>query len=180
MLLCPPLNHTLPVVHNVKPEIIADSKLNNIPIKIKNYIYILCGLNFILLNFGLGSKIQIELMKIIENTTDYFFAFSTYIIDYFIIASIPAIGIILNSKREHFKISELIMDIIMISIFTLITFGIGLYLMIFFGEPTNPLIPKTIIIEPFKLYTTITLLMGVLISFLFLSRKEKNKIDWKK
>jgi len=160
-------------VHNVKPEIIADSKLNNIPTKLKNYIYILCGLIFILLNFGLGSKIQIELMNIIENTTDYFFAFSTYIIDYFIIASIPAIGMILNSKREYFKISELIMDILMISIFTLITFSIGLYLMIFFGEPTNPLIPKTIIIEPFKLYTTITLIMGILISFLFLNRKER-------
>ncbi len=161
-------------MHNVnQPQKLTE--LNKIPNNIKYLIYGLCGLIFVLLNFGLGAKIHIGLTEFIQNTTNYFFGFSSNTTDYLIIASIPAIGILLNSKRKRFNISELTMDILTITFWALIMFGIGLYVMTFIGKPSNPLIPDYLIIEPFYPYTTLTILIGISIPFVFINRKKSKR-----
>ena len=165
------------VVHNVnQPQKLTE--LNKIPNNVKYFIYCLCALIFVLLNFGLGAKIHIGLTEFIQNATNYFFGFSSNTIDYLIIASIPAIGMLLNLKRKQFNISELIMDILTVTLWALIMFGIGLYIMTFIGKPTGPLIPDHLIIEPFYPYTTLTILIGISIPFVFINQNRKvNEIE---
>ena len=83
-----------------------------------------------------------------------------------------------NSKRIEFKTEELIKDILIILFSVLITIGIGLYLLTFIGKPTNPLIPQYLISEPFFIYSTLIIGIGILFPFLLKRRNEKpNEIN---
>ncbi|MGY3793743.1 hypothetical protein [Aquimarina sp. 433] len=149
------------------------NKLNKIPNRIKYLIYGLCGLTFLTLNFGFGAKLQIELTENIQRLTDYFFGISTNTLDYLALSTIPLFGMIYNSTREEFKINELIMDIITVLVFVLVIFGIGLYIMVFSAKNSNPLIPNYLKTEPFDLYSTILIGIGILMPYLIIKLIKK-------
>ena len=98
--------------------------------------------------------------------TNHFFAFSSTNLDYLILSLIPIFGMLYNSTRTGFKITELIMDITTILFFVVIMFGIGLFILTFIGKPENPLMPQYIVNEPFELYTTIFIGLGIIMPFL--------------
>lgn len=115
--------------------------------------------------FGLNDSLQ--------KITGYFFGFSFNNLDYLAISSIPIFGMLLNSKRKEFKTADLIKDILIIVLFVIITISIGLYILTFIGKPTNPLIPQYLITEPFFLYSTLTVGIGIGLPFLLINRTEK-------
>jgi hypothetical protein len=147
--------------------------LNKIATQIKYLIYGLCGLIFLALNFGIGAKLHIGLIENLQKLTDYHFGISTNTLDYLTLASFPIFGMLYNSTRKEFKKVELIKDILTVLLFIIITFGIGLYLLIYLGRNSNPLIPEYLLIEPFDLYSTLLIGIGILIPFLIIKRTEK-------
>ncbi|MFC3974112.1 hypothetical protein [Maribacter confluentis] len=116
--------------------------------------------------------------------TGYFFGLNFNNLDYFAISSIPIFGMLLNSKRMEFKTADLIKDVLIIILFVIITIAIGLYILTYIGKPDNPLIPQYLISEPFFLYSTIIIGIGIGLPFLFINRTEKldeiNEIGTKK
>ena len=115
--------------------------------------------------FGLNDSLQ--------KITGYFFVLNVNNLDYFAISLIPFFGMLLNSKRLEFKIADLIIDILIIILFVFITIAIGLYILTFIGKPDNPLIPQYLISEPFFLYSTIIIGIGIGVPFLLINRTEK-------
>ncbi|WP_299436349.1 hypothetical protein [uncultured Maribacter sp.] len=149
--------------------------MNKIPSKIKYLIYGLCGLIFLTLNFGVGAKLQIGLTESIQKFTDYFFGISTNTLDYIALSTIPLFGMIYNSTRVEFKVKELIMDIITVLLFVTIIFGIGLFIMTFSAKHSSLLIPEYLLAEPFDLYSTILIGIGILTPYLIIKlTKKKN------
>ncbi|WP_439133092.1 hypothetical protein [Polaribacter sp.] len=147
--------------------------MNKTPDKIKYLIYGLCGLIFITLNFGLGAKLQIRLTENLQKLTDYYFGISTNTLDYLVFASFPFFGMIYNSTRKEFKIKELITDMLTVLFFVMIVFGIGLFIMIFSAKHSNPLIPDYLKAEPFSLYSTILIGIGILMPYLIIKLIKK-------
>ncbi|XLS27656.1 hypothetical protein ACJD0Z_10655 [Flavobacteriaceae bacterium M23B6Z8] len=147
--------------------------MNKIPNKIKYLIYGLCGLTFIALNFAIGAKLHIGITETLQKLTDHHFGISTNTLDYLTLASFPFFGMLYNSRRAEFKESELTKDIFTVLISIIITFGIGLYLLIYFGNSANPLIPEYLLIEPFDLYSTLFIGIGIVLPFLLIKRTEK-------
>ena len=147
--------------------------MNKIPNNIKYLIYGLCGVIFITLNFGLGAKLQIGLTEILQKLTDYFFGISTNTLDYLVFASFPFFGMIYNSTRMEFKVKELIIDIFTVLFFVIIVFGIGLFIMVFSAKHSNPLIPDFLKAEPFDLYSTIFIGIGILMPYLIIKLIKK-------
>ena len=128
---------------------------------------------FFILNSILGLNLIIGSINLIQKITGFHFGISTNTLDYLTFASIPVFGMLLNSKRNEFKISELINDIFTILFWTIIVIGIGLYILTIIGKPSNPLMPKYLIIEPINLYSTLIMGIGILIPFLFINRTKK-------
>lgn len=147
--------------------------MNKIPENIKYSIFGISALIFLLLNSSFGINTIIGSINLIEKITGYHFGISTNTLDYLIFASIPIFGMLLNSKRNEFKVSELIIDILTILFWTIIGIGIGLYILTIIAKPTNPLIPNYLIIEPINLYSNLIMGIGILIPFLFLKRTKK-------
>lgn len=149
------------------------SELNKIPKIIKYSIFGISALIFLLLNSVLGLNIIISSINLIHKITGYHFGISTNTLDYLTFASIPIFGMLFNSKRNEFKLSELIKDIFTVLFWTIIVVGIGLYILTIISKPTNPLIPKYVIIEPINLYSTLIMGIGILIPFIFINRTKK-------
>lgn len=160
------------------------AELNKISKNIKYSMFGISALIFFTLNSILGLNVIIGTINLIHKITGYHFGISTHTLDYLTFASIPIFGLLLNSKRNEFKVSELIMDILSILFWTIIVVGIGLYLLIYFGRSTNPLIPEYLLIEPFDLYSTLLIAIGIGIPFLLRKRTKKlndiNEIGIKK
>lgn len=148
--------------------------MNKTPTKIKYIIYGLCGLIFIVLNLGLGAKLQIGLTENLQKLTDYYFGISTNTLDYLTLASIPFFGMIYNATRVEFKERELVADILTVLFFVVIMFGIGILLMIFSAKHSNPLIPDYLKAEPFDLYSTIFIGIGILMPYLIIKLKKQS------
>ncbi|MEW7292838.1 hypothetical protein [Aquimarina sp. 2304DJ70-9] len=147
--------------------------MNKIPYKIKYLIYGLCGLIFVALNFGIRAKLYIGLIESLQKITDYFFGISTNTLDYLTFASIPFFGMLYNSTRKEFKKSELIMDILTVLFCVTIISVIGIYLLIYVGRSSNPLIPEYLLTEPFDLYSTILIGIGILTPYLIVKLTKK-------
>ena len=163
------------VVHNVQK---TKSELNRIPKNIKYSIFGISALIFLSLNSMFGINLIVDSINLIQKITGYHFAVSTNTLDYLTFATIPIFGMLLNSKRNEFKVSELFMDIISILFWTLIIVGIGLFLLIYFGRSSNPLIPEYLLIEPFDLYSTLLIGFGIGIPFLLIKPNKKlNEIN---
>ena len=145
--------------------------MNKIPNKIKYLIGGISALIFFLFFFGIINPFGLN--DSLQKITGYYFGLNFNNLDYFAISSIPIFGILLNSKRMEFKTADLIKDILMIILFVIITIAIGLYILTFIGKPDNPLIPQYLIREPFFLYSTITIGIGIGLPFLLINRTEK-------
>ena len=65
------------------------------------------------------------------------------------------------------------MDILIILFCATITFGIGIYFVSVIGKNSNPLIPEYFINEPFPIFSTLTIGIGIGIPFLLIKRNEK-------
>lgn len=145
--------------------------MNKIPNNIK---YGICGISaLIFLLFFLGIIKPFGFNDSLQKFTGYFFGLSFNNLDYLAISSIPVFGMLFNSKRNEFKTTELIKDILLIVLCVLITIAVGLYILTFIGKPTNPLIPQYLITEPFFLYSTLVIGIGILIPFLLIKRTKK-------
>ena len=134
----------------------------------------ICGISaliFLLFFFGIINPFGLN--DSLQKITGYFFGFSFNNLDYLAVSSIPIFGMLLNSKRKEFKTADLIKDILIIVLFVIITISIGLYILTFIGKPTNPLIPQYLITEPFFLYSTLTVGIGIGLPFLLINRTEK-------
>ncbi|PWK16929.1 hypothetical protein [Xanthomarina spongicola] len=136
-------------------------------------IYGLCGLIFIALNFAIGAKLHIGLIETLQKLTDYHFGISTNTLDYLTLASFPFFGMLYNSTRTEFNKSELLKDILTVLLFIIIIFGIGLYMLIYFGRSANPLIPEYLLTEPFDLYSTLLIGIGILTPYLIIKLIKK-------
>ena len=132
----------------------------------------------IFLSFFLGIINPFGFNNSLQKITGYFFGLSFNNLDYLAISSIPIFGMLFNSKRNEFKITELIKDTLLIVLCVFITIAIGLYVLTFIGKPTSPFIPQYLIREPFFLYSTLTIEIGILTPFLLIKRTEKrNEIN---
>ena len=80
---------------------------------------------------------------------------------------------ILHTKRVEFKTADLIKDIFIIILFVIIAIAIGLYILTFIGKSDNPLMPQYLIIEPFFLYSTLIIGIGMGTPFLLIKRNKK-------
>ena len=140
-------------------------------------IAITCVL-FILLNFVIGPTSVFGLAEFIQNRTGYFFGVDINTLDYFLISLIPIFGLILNSKRKENKLTVIIKDNLIILICCIVTFSIGLLILISkIGSPgSNPLIPEYLRVEPLSIYSTIFLGIGITLPFLLVKGKaEENQ-----
>lgn len=155
---------------------IKKNKLNKIPNIIK---YLICGISTLIFLLFTFEKINpFEFNDILQNITGCFFTLSFNSLDHLVISLIPFFGMLLNSRRKKFKINDLIKDLLIIILFVIIIIGIGLYLLTFIGKSDNPLIPKSFISEPFFLYSTLTVLTGIIFPFLVIHRnKKQNEIN---
>ena len=115
--------------------------------------------------FGLNNSLQ--------KITGYFFGLNFNNLDYLAISSIPIFGMILHKKRIEFKKADLIKDIFIIILFVIIAIAIGLYILTFIGKSDNPLMPQYLIIEPFFLYSTLIIGIGMGTPFLLIKRNKK-------
>ena len=142
--------------------------MSKIPKKIKIIILVFCGLIFLVLNFGFGARLQLLLTENLVKLTDYFFGISTNTLDYSVIATIPFFGLLYNSTRIEFRLKELFIDILTVLLFVLLFIGTGLFIMIYSAKHSNPLIPKYILAEPFELYSTLFICIGIVMPYLII------------
>ncbi|WP_460218798.1 hypothetical protein [Psychroserpens sp. MEBiC05023] len=142
--------------------------MKKIPKNIKYLIFGISILIFIVLNSGFGTRLMVGISNKLLLLTDYFFAFSSTSLDYLILSLTPIFGMLYNATRDHFKLTELIMDIGTILLFIIICFGIGLFILTFIGKPENPIMPQYILTEPFHFYMTIFISLGIVTPFLIL------------
>ena len=147
--------------------------MSRIPKKIK---YLSIGsalLIFLVLNSTIGLNIIVDSINLIDKITGYHFGISTHTLDYLVFASFPIFGLLYNSTRSEFKKSELLMDSMTVLGFIILMVSIGLYLLTFIGRPKNPLFPQSILIEPFDLYSTLLIGIGIATPFLLLKLIKK-------
>jgi hypothetical protein len=140
-------------------------------------IAITCVL-FIFLNFVIGPTSVFGLAEFIQNRTGYFFGVDINTLDYFLISLIPIFGLIVNSKRKENRITEIIKDNLIMLISCIVTFSIGLLILISkIGSPsTNPLIPEYLRVEPFKIYSTFFIGIGIILPIL-LTKKSFEELE---
>lgn len=146
--------------------------MKKISSRLKYVVYGISGLIFFILSFGLAPKLVAGLIELISKTIGYHFGISTNPLDYLAFSLIPVFGLFYNSTRIEFKTAELIQDIITVLLSVLIVFGIGLFLMIYLGKNSNPLIPETLLVEPFNLYSTILIVIGIALPYVILRVKK--------
>lgn len=149
--------------------------LNNLN---KNKLYLSITIScvlFIILNFIIGPTSVFGLAEFIQNSTGYFFGVDINTLDYFLISLIPVFGLMLNSKHKENSITEIIKDNLIISISCIVTVSIGLLILISkIGSPSaNPLIPEYLRVEPFKIYSTFFIGIGIILPFLFIRKVVK-------
>jgi|GEM_PF-1679254 len=140
------------------------------------YLYLSISISvalFISLNFILGPTSVFGLAEFIQNKTGYFFGVDINTLDYLLISLIPIYSLMLTKKSKRKILSEILKDNLIICLSCLLTFSIGLFILISkIGSPSeNPLIPEYLRVEPFKQYSLFFIILGLILPFLF-TRKE--------
>jgi nitric oxide reductase large subunit len=156
--------------------------LNNLN---KNQLYFSITISFVLfifMNFSIGPTSVFGLAEFIQNKTGYFFGVDTNTLDYFLVSLIPFFALLLNSKKNVNSFTEIIKDNLTIVLCCISTFSIGLFFLITkIGSPiTNPLIPVYLRVEPFKIYSTFLIGIGIILPFLMNNKyveKKENEIE---
>lgn len=107
-----------------------------------------------------------------------FFAFQITPIDHFLVHFFPLIFIpFLLRRKLNFSKQMLLMTIIGIfSIFMLFLVGMAIGIYTWGSDPTEPLLPEYILIQPFEYYWTVFISIGISIPILILRNKTK-KVD---
>ena len=137
---------------------------------------------FILLNFILGPTSVFGLAEFLQNKIGYFFGVDINTFDYLLISSIPICGLMLTEKRKRKNLSDILKNNLIICLSCVLTFSIGLLILISrIGSPSqNPLIPQYLRVEPFKQYSLILIILGLILPFLFTRKvveETKNEIE---
>ncbi|KGO86682.1 hypothetical protein [Flavobacterium suncheonense] len=132
---------------------------------------------FLSLNFGLGPTTLFGMAETMQNLTHYYFGVGTFTIDYLMIALFPFFSVLLLTKRENFSFIELITNSFKILICSLIAFSVGLLILTKIGKHENPLIPEYLLTEPFNLYSTFWIGIGIIIPFLLKNKTEQKIIE---
>ncbi|WP_445456435.1 hypothetical protein [Flavobacterium sp. HNIBRBA15423] len=137
----------------------------------KNQLYLsitISNILFIFLNFSIGPTSVFGLAEFIQNKTGYFFGVDINTLDYFLISLIPIFGLLLNSERKVNNFVEILKDNLTILLCCIITFSVGLFILVTkIGSPSvNPLIPEYLRVEPFKIYSTFFIGIGIILPFL--------------
>lgn len=151
----------------------------------RNQLYpliLISCLLFIFLNFIIGPTSIFGLAGFIQNKTGYFFGVDINTFDYLLISLIPIFGLLLNSERKINSLAEILKDNLTILLCCIITFSIGLFILITkIGSPSaNPLIPEYLRVEPYKIYSTFFIGIGILLPFLLTKKhveKTENEIE---
>ena len=141
----------------------------------KKYLYLSILISvviFILLNFILGPTSVFRLAELIQNKTGYFFGVDINTFDYLLISLIPIFGLMLTEKRKRKSLSEILKENLIILLSCILTFSIGLLILITkIGSPgENPLIPEYLRVEPFKIYSSFFIALGIILPFLFIRK----------
>ena len=149
--------------------------LDNLNKQNLNLSLLISVLIFILLNFILGPTSVFGLAELIQNKTGYFFGVDINTLDYLLISSIPICGLMLTEKRNRKNLSEILKENLTICLSCILTFIIGLLILITkIGSPgENPLIPENLRVEPFKIYSTFFIALGIISPFLFIRKVAK-------
>lgn len=148
----------------------------------KNHLYLSIAIScilFIFLNFILGPTSVFGLAEFIQNKIGYFFGVDINTFDYFLIASIPIFGLLLNSKRKENDLAEILKDNLTILLSCFVTLSVGLFILITkIGSPgENPLIPEYLRVEPFKEYSTFIIALGIVLPFLLIKKNVEKTED---
>jgi hypothetical protein len=125
------------------------------------------------LNFVLGPTSVFGLDQFILSKTGYFFGINISTPDYFLIASLPVFGLLLNSKRNEKGLVGILKDNLIILLSCIVIFIIGLLISITkIGSPAeNPLIPEYLRVEPFQNYSSFLIALGILLPFLVIKKR---------
>jgi hypothetical protein len=156
--------------------------LNNLN---KNQLYSSTAISFaifIFLNFSIGATSVFGINKFLQNKTGYYFGVDINTLDYFLISLIPFFGLLLNSKMKRNNFTEIIKANVIIFLSCISTFSFGLIILISkIGSPgENPLIPQYLRVEPFKIYSTFFIALGIIIPFFLIKivvKEIENGID---
>ncbi len=127
---------------------------------------------FILLNFILGPTSLFGLAEFIQHKTGYFFGVDTSTLDYLLISLIPICGLMLAEKMKRKSLSDILKQNVIILLSCTLTFSIGLLILITeIGSPgENPLIPENLRVEPFKIYSSFFIALGIILPFIFIQK----------
>jgi hypothetical protein len=148
----------------------------------KNHLYLSIAISCVLfnfLNFILGPTSVFGLAEFLQNKIGYFFGVDINTFDYFLIASIPLFGLLLNSKRKENGLAKILKDILTIILSCMVTFSVGLFILITkIGSPgENPLIPEYLRVEPFKEYSSFIIAFGIVLPFLLIKKNVEKAED---
>ena len=149
----------------------------------KKYLYLSIVISivlFILLNFFVGPTCVFGLSEFIQNKTGYFFGVEINTFDYLIISSIPMCSLILTEKRNWKNLSEILINNLIVCLSCVVSFSTGLLVLISkIGSPSNnPLFPQYLRVEPFKIYSTLFIGIGIILPFL-IGKKYITKTEYK-
>lgn len=146
----------------------------------KKHLYLSISISvllFLFLNFILGPTSVFGLAEFIQNKTNYFFGVDINTFDYLFISLIPICSLILSEKRKRKNLSEILKDNLIICLSCILTFSIGLFILIskIGSLSENPLFPEYIRVEPFKQYSLFFIILGLILPFLFTRKVEETK-----
>lgn len=123
---------------------------------------------FLSLNFIAGPTSVFGLAAFVQNKTGYFFGVDISTFDYLLISLIPICGLMLTEKRKRKNLSNILKYSFIICLSCVSTFSIGLFILLSrIGSPSqNPLLPEYLRVAPFRQYSSILIILGLLVPFL--------------
>jgi hypothetical protein len=125
---------------------------------IKYLAFSISIISFLLLNFLFATKTLFGFDQFILKQTNYFFGITTETIDYFLISCIPIIALKFNKNTN---LPTFLFNAFLIYTSTILVFLIGTVLLTTFGTLENPLIPRYLLVEPFRLYSAVLICIGI-------------------
>jgi hypothetical protein len=143
--------------------------------KNNNLKYISFGISIIILIFTFIQPFR--LIDIINSTSHFFeiyMSFSISIIEQVLISSVPILVYYLNKKNGSLELKTISIQIIIIYLSLLIFFIVSVYFITLFPNLKSPLIPENFISEPFELYFTLIVFLGILIPVKIINNRIKS------
>ncbi len=129
---------------------------------------------FVFLNFYIENTTVFGLDQLLLKTTGYFFGVEIYTSDYFLIAMLPVLGLFLAKKKEGSKGLDLVKNTLILAAGCGLALVIGLLLLTtdLGSASSNPLFPQALRVEPFKMYSTLWIGVGIGVTFLIMRNRK--------